>query len=64
MCQLPPGLLQHQHEHRGQAGDRGIVTFGNSGPLFLLPPFRAYGSACFPAYSQLLYESNREAGYL
>lgn len=62
MCQLPAGLLQHRHEHIGQAGIWGIVTFGNSGSLFQLPPLRAYSWACFPAYSQL-YERNREAGY-
>lgn len=68
MCQLPPpqppGLLQHQHEHVGQIGNRGFVTFGNSGSLFLLPLLRAYGWACFPACSQFLYKRNREAVYL
>lgn len=37
MCQLPAGLLQHRHEHIGQAGIWGIVTFGNRVPLPAAP---------------------------
>lgn len=59
LCQLPPGLLQRQHEHIGQARDRGWGLLVMVGPSSGCP----HGEACFPARFQLLNERNREAGY-
>lgn len=40
-CANFPSSPQNQHDQIGQAGDRGIVTFGTSESLFLLFPLGA-----------------------
>lgn len=42
-CANFPSSPQNQHDQIGQAGDRGIVTFGTSESLLLLFPLGAYG---------------------